>query len=77
MKKPKTLVVYKRSSLSVAGKWASQLGKEKRFQDNHAAHFATLRAIEKVLKTNGIPYDKRSRGPRVDFTAYEIGRAHV
>lgn len=72
MKKLKTLVVYKRSSLSVAGKWASRLGKVKRFQDNHTAHFATLRAIEKVLTANGIPYDKRSRGPRVDFTAYDL-----
>jgi NAD+ kinase len=72
MKIPRILVVYKRSSLSVAGSLASRLRTIERFKANHAAHFATLRAVEKVLTGSGIPYHKHARGPRVDYAPYEL-----
>ncbi len=72
MKIPRVLVVYKRSSLSVAGKLASRLRHIARFQANHAAHGATLRVVEEVLVKNGIPYHKHVRGPHVDYAPYDL-----
>ncbi len=61
MRTPKILLVYKLSSLSVAGKLSSRIRHTPRFQANHQAHYASLRAVESILKERGLKYQKRTR----------------
>lgn len=68
----KILLVYKRSSLSVAGKFSERLRLAQRFQENHRAHYATLRAVERVLKDLNVKYSKHTRGPKVDYKDYDL-----
>ncbi len=72
MKTPRILLIYKRSSLSVAGKLSDRLRKTRRFENNHMAHYATLRKVESVLKLSGVKYHKHARGKGIDYKAYDI-----
>ncbi len=72
MKNPKVLVIYKRSSLSVAGKLSERLRKNRRFENNHTAHYATLRAVEDILRKSGVKYHKHARGKGADYKTYDL-----
>jgi NAD+ kinase len=72
MKTPKILLIYKRSSLSVAGKLSARLRKTRRFENNHATHYATLRMIEGILKRLNIKYHKHARGKGVDYRPFDL-----
>ena len=72
MNNPKILLIYKRSSLSVAGKLSARLRKTKRFEKNHLAHYATLRIVEDVLRRSDIKYHKHARGKGVDYKSFDL-----
>lgn len=72
MKTPKILLIYKRSSLSVAGKLSDRLRRTRRFENNHAAHYATLHMVEDVLRKIGIKYRKHARGKGADYAPYDL-----
>ncbi len=72
MKTPKVLLIYKRSALSVSGKLSDRLRHARRFMVNHRVHYATLHAIETILKKYGIKYHKRSRGHQTSYKPYNI-----
>jgi NAD+ kinase len=72
MKKPKTLLIYKRSSLSVAGKLSARLRKTRRFENNHRTHYASLHLVESILKKNGIKFNKHARGKGVNYKPYDL-----
>ena len=72
MKNPKILLVYKRSSLSVAGKLSARLRKTRRFENNHRTHYASLHLVESVLKRSGIKYHKHARGKGIDYKPYDL-----
>ena len=72
MKNLKTLLVYKRSSLSVAGKLSARLRKTRRFENNHVAHYASLRLVENILKKWGIKYHQHARGKGINYKPYDL-----
>ncbi len=72
MKHPKILVIYKRSSLSVAGKLSEQLRYNERFQANHKAHYLTLRHVESILNTHKIKYHKHTRSRGLNYKPYSL-----
>ncbi|NTV29320.1 MAG: hypothetical protein HGA80_04485 [Candidatus Omnitrophica bacterium] len=69
---PKVLVVYKRSSLEVAGKSLPSLSKVKDFIANHSRHKETLYVIEHNLNELGLKYKKISRNKKIDYSIYNI-----
>ncbi|MEI8012741.1 MAG: NAD(+)/NADH kinase, partial [Candidatus Omnitrophota bacterium] len=72
MKIPRILVVYKRSALSVAGKWSKHLCQIEQFKSNHAAHLKSLNNIESILRKNAIPFDKHARAPHLNYSEYNL-----
>jgi NAD+ kinase len=72
MKQSRILVIYKRSSLSVAGKLSEHLQHNERFQANHKAHHLTLRHVESVLNGHAIKYHKHTRSKDLDYTPYDL-----
>lgn len=72
MKKLKVLLIYKLSSLSVAGKLSARLRRTRRFEKNHVAHYAALRMVEDILKKHDVRYHKHARGKNADYRSYDL-----
>ncbi|MBF0485129.1 MAG: NAD(+)/NADH kinase [Candidatus Omnitrophica bacterium] len=71
-KRNPVLLIYKQSSLSVAGKLSGKLKNTKRFEDNHRVHYASLNKIEAVLRDFGVVYHKKTRNPNADYSAFGL-----
>jgi NAD+ kinase len=70
MKKPKILIIYKRSPLLIAG--TSAAANNERFRRNHACHYAALKQVGTVLKKNRLSFHQHLRGPRVDYKGFDL-----
>lgn len=69
-RKPKVLIIYKRSPLLSAG--TSIAAANLRFRQNHACHYATLRKVEATLKKLGINAHQHLRGMDADHKGADI-----
>lgn len=66
------LLVYKRSSLSVAGRLSEKVRNAAHFRANHLKHYQTLRGIESILQALDVPYHKKTRNPKTDYSPYDL-----
>ncbi len=72
MKKPRVLLIYKRSALAMAGKISGRHHNTRKFLHNHLAHYEALSSIEKILKKYDVPYRKYARGKFKDYSPYDV-----
>ncbi len=72
MKQPRILLIYKRSSLSVAGKLSHHLHYNERFLANHKAHYISLHHVESILTAHQIKYHKHSRSRTLNYKPYNL-----
>jgi len=71
-KKLPILVIYKRSFLAGASSLSDRIKKNPNFVRNHSKHNETLRYVEKSIASLGVPYDKITRRPGIDYKGYGL-----
>jgi len=82
VKIPRILLLYKKSSYSTYFLGRKRISSElknllhsddvERFKETHQHHYASLLAIEGVLKHAGLPYSRCCRGTKVDYARFDL-----
>ncbi len=73
------LLLYKKSSYQIhfsplvtPAYSTIQQGNMARFKKTHLRHFRSLKEIERILKLEGIAYQKANRGTKIDYARYDL-----